>query len=130
GPFDEVVGAAPLEPVAPPVDEQRCFRPELHPREPLAARLHVRVDDPFEGFFDGDGPFFAAFAEDLEAPFAGPAVDRPVFGARSSESRRPASSEVARKARSRSGHGNRTTRGPLRWPEGPVRGRRRPGGPL
>jgi hypothetical protein len=75
GAFDEVAGAAPLEPVPPPVDEQGSLGGQFHPRESFPAALHVPVDDLVEGFFDGDGPFLAALAHDFDAPLAGPPVD-------------------------------------------------------
>src|SRR5205807_2146918 len=60
---------------APTIDEQRRFWTELHAGEALLTRRHVGLDDVVERFFDGDGPFLAALAHDLDTPFAGPSVD-------------------------------------------------------
>jgi hypothetical protein len=44
-------------------------------REPVSSRLEVAVEDPLEGFFDGQEPFLVALADHLQPAFTRAAVE-------------------------------------------------------
>jgi hypothetical protein len=76
----------------------------------VTSALEVAVDDPLEGFFEGEKPLLVALADHPESASPARPLSDPRLRERSSARRQPVRRSVAMNARSRSGHGPRARR--------------------
>jgi len=72
-----------------------CFGTEFHAGKCFAPGIQVVGEHLMERFFDGDSASLAPFADDLDAPLAGPPADGPEVEPVEFGERHPVSSEAA-----------------------------------